>query len=664
MKRIIFIIIVTLSINSYGQNNLKNAQLHFDQMEYAKSATILEVIIKKNMDNQKLLQMLADSYYYNSQMNDAYKWYQILMEKYESKVAVIEYLKYSHVLKAVNKNEEADIWFQKYMLKNPDELRVQNYQNEKALLKSILDKPDKFKIKNAPFNTPYSDFSAMPYKDNIVFTSVNKDILIANNDGKNENIYNRTNQPYLDLYITDYEARKSNAFGIELLSKNIVQPFHDGSSSFSPDGKTIYFTRNNSKGNKLVYDKNKISNLKIFTAKIENDKCSEPVPISINVDGYSMGHPSISPDGKKMYFTSDMPGGIGATDIYVVDILGDGLFGKPQNLGKTINTEGREMFPFVDENNLYFSSDGHLGLGSLDIFKVDLKSNNWVAANMGKPINSNYDDFAFVYNEEINKGFLSSNRPGGVGDDDIYTFFKRISYVSGDVTELKTGALIPGSKVVLYDEFGKELQKMIVGPDAKFNFEIETEYKYKLIGSKIAYESDSKEFFSSEGKKMIIPLILNKEFVMERGKCIIKINPIYFDFNKFDIRADAAIELNKIVEVMKKYPELIIEGGSHTDSRGSFAYNQKLSYNRADATVNYIIKQGINPKRITAKGYGETVLVNNCADGVKCTDEEHQLNRRTEFVVTNIEEIRKLYPDICSKDTDVVNPLDLIDKKN
>ena len=659
MKRLIITIIVTLSLNIYGQNNIKTAQMHFDKMEYAKSASILEVIIKKNMDNQKLLQMLVDSYYHNSQMEKAYEWYQILMEKYETKVRTIEYFKYSQVLKAVNKNEESNKWFQKFKEANPNEIRVQNYEKEKASLKSILDKPDRYKIKNAPFNTPYSDFSATFYNEDIVFTSVNKDVL----ESKNGEIYNRTNQPYLELYITDYEARKSDAFGVELLSENINKPFHDGSSTFSPDGKTLYFTRNNSKGNKLLYDKEKFSNLKIFTSKLENEKWSAPEPISINLANYSMGHPAISPDGTKLYFTSDMPGGYGATDIYVVDILGDGLFGKPINLGNTINTEGNEMFPFVTENNLYFSSNGHLGLGLLDIFMVNLKSNDLVVINMGKPINSNFDDFAFVYNEEINRGFLSSNRPGGVGDDDIYTFFKRISYVSGNVTELNTGALIPGAKVVLHDEFGKELQHKIVGADAQFNFEIETEYKYKLIGSKIAYESDTKEFFSHEGKKMVIPLVLKKEFVMERGKCIIKIDPIYFDFNKYNIREDAAIELNKIVEVMKKYPELIIEGGSHTDSRGSDQYNQKLSFRRADATVQYIINHGIDSKRISAKGYGETALVNNCADGVKCTEKEHQLNRRTEFVVTNIDEIRKLYPDICGNETEIIKTLDLIDKK-
>lgn len=659
MKRYILILILIVSVNSYGQNNIKTAQMHFDKMEYAKSADILEVVIKRNMDNQKLLQMLADSYYYNSKMEDAYKWYQVLMEKHEKRVSVEEYFKYSHVLKAIGKNEEAAIWFEKFIDTNPDQLRVQYYQNEKAALKSILEKPDRFKIKNAPFNTPYSDFSAIFYKEDIVFTSVNKDVL----DGKNGEIYNRTNQPYLELYITDYEARKTDAFGVELFSDKINKPFHDGSSTFSPDGKTIYFTRNNSKGNKLLYDKDKFSNLKIFKSELVNEKWSTPEPISINIDGYSMGHPSLSSDGKKMYFTADIPGGYGETDIYVVDVLDNGLFGTPLNLGSTINTEGKEMFPFVDENNLYFSSNGHWGMGLLDIYMVNLNSANLVPVNMGKPINSNYDDFALVYSEEKNKGFLSSNRPGGVGDDDIYTCFKRISYVSGDVTEFQTGALIPGSKVVLYDEYGKELQQVIVGSDAKFNFEIETEYKYKLIGSKIAYESDTKEFFSAEGKKMVVPLVLKREFVMERGKCIIKIDPIYFDFDKYNIREDAAIELNKIVEVMKKYPELIIEGGSHTDSRGSFSYNEKLSFRRADATVQYIINKGIDANRISAKGYGETELVNNCADGVKCTEPEHQLNRRTEFVVTNIEKIRKLYPDICGKETEVVNPLDLIDQK-
>jgi outer membrane protein OmpA-like peptidoglycan-associated protein len=313
------------------------------------------------------------------------------------------------------------------------------------------------------------------------------------------------------------------------------------------------------------------------------------------------------------------------------------------------------MFPFIDEDGvLYFSSDGYSeGKGGLDMYAVKVSDpiHQEKPKNLGFPINSNKDDFSFVVRSGKSEGYFSSNRAGGKGDDDIY-FFKRTELIkaactqiaNGVVREIGTNKLVPEAKVDLYDATGTLLESTFADANAKFSFKVACKSDYKTIGNKEGYDTATATFTSTDTAAIELNLGLNlkplKEFINKRGLVIIDINMIYFDLDKSFIRQDAKKELEKVLKIMKKYPTLNIELGSHTDSRGSDIYNKALSERRAQATVAWLIDRGVNAANISAKGYGETQLVNNCVNGVICSELEHQLNRRTEFVVLNPEEIK------------------------
>ncbi|MDP2089012.1 MAG: OmpA family protein [Flavobacteriaceae bacterium] len=628
MKQLVLIIIMMFSVSLFSQANKKTAELHFKNMEYAKAATELEEVIKKDGENKELLQMLADSYYYNSQMQSAEPWFKKLMDTYESTVESEYYFKYIHVLKAVNKNDEAAIWFQKFKAANPNDQRVVSYQNQSKEIEELLKKPERYKIELTPFNTPYSDFGAAFYKNEIVFTSVKK--------GTDVELYKRTNQPFLDLYKAEVNADGIVLSEIQQFSENLNTKNHDGPATFSADGLTMYFTRNNSSNDKLLKNKRGISNLKIFKAQLVNGEWSNITSVPFNNDNYSVGHPALSADEKKLYFASDMPGGYGSADLYVVDIQSNGSFGKAVNLGNTINTEGNELFPFVTKDNLYFSSNGHWGLGALDVFKVNLKDQNKPPVNLGTPINSNLDDFAFVMNENKNQAYVSSNRMGGMGDDDIY-FVKAIACyqsLAGTVRDLKTNLVLPDSYITVVNRTNSE--KLDFKTDAFGVFKmpkIMCDTKFNITAAKESYKTNEKNFSSTN------EFALEHQFEIKLipEEIIVQIDNVYFDFDKSNIRGDAKVVLDNLVDLMNKYPKMVIEVKSYTDSRGSHQYNDKLSQRRAKSTIDYMLKKGISNTRINGLGYGETVLVNNCADQVNCTEAEHQLNRRSEIVVLKME---------------------------
>jgi len=339
-----------------------------------------------------------------------------------------------------------------------------------------------------------------------------------------------------------------------------------------------------------------------------------------------------------------MPGGFGQTDIYVVDIKEDGSFGEVRNLGPKINTEGREMFPYIDKDNiLYFSSDTHPGYGKLDIFASKIFDNTVsTPINLEEPVNSIEDDFAFIIDDERDRGFYSSNREEGKGDDDIYSFLANPGLyihcdqdITGIVRSESSGDPIAGATVELKDESGEILETVSAGSDGSYTFKGRLcDSPFVVVGMNKGYLNDERTVRTVNDidvGPLKVDLNLPDQFVSNK----VNINTIYFDFDKYNIRPDAAKELDKVVQVMNEYPELLIEAGSHTDSRGRDKYNQKLSEKRAKATVDYIVSKGIEASRITYQGYGETRLVNDCADGKKCSDEEHQMNRRTEFTINN-----------------------------
>jgi outer membrane protein OmpA-like peptidoglycan-associated protein len=579
-------------------------------------------------------------------MERAYYYYNIIFERYEEEVSPDQIFKYAHTLKGTGKYSKS-----KRMMRLYDKQVEQGNVGSKldfkaskkeAVLDKILNMELKFGLKNLAINTKYSEFSPMFYNDDeIVFASA-KDSSIFNTRR-----YKWNNQPYLDLYVSKVNKESQDLKAAIRFSKKINSKYHEASVTFTPDNSTMYFTRNNY-GKKLKRDKNGVNHLKIYVSKKVDGEWMEAEEVPFNSDDYSTGHPALSPDGKKLYFVSDMPGTIGDTDIFVVDVLDNGSYSEPKNLGPGINTEQKEMFPFINDKKLYFASNGHVGLGGLDVYEVAYDEEGFKEViNMGQPINSNKDDFSYIVNEEDQKGYFASNRRGGKGDDDIYSFERLVleevvkNAISGVVTELITGDLMPKALVTLLDENNIKLKEMVTEDDGSFVFEdLESNTKYTI-------KTTRSEFFenvvTAETKKNEVVNVditmkkLKELIVIEDGIKKLKTDMIFFDFDKSYIRKDASLELDKLVEVMTEYKDMVIKIESHTDSRGPDVYNKYLSDKRAKSTRAYLISKGISADRIeSAIGYGEERLINECGNGVRCSREKHELNRRSEFVIVKM----------------------------
>ena len=512
-----------------------------------------------------------------------------------------------------------------------------------------------YKIRNLEVNSYDSDFGVTYYgKDKIIFSSTRED---SDNSSKK---WKGNNQRFLNFYIGEIDDT-GDVVSYESVQGEANTRFHEACATFNKEHTKVYFTRNNYYEDKKSLSKNRIMKLSIYIADVDKDgKWHNIVPFPYNSKEYNNGHPTLSLDGKTMYFTSDMPGTVGKTDIFKVEIKETGTFSLPENLGGNVNTPGREMFPFIAaDGTLYFSSDYHKGLGKLDIFKTDSDELELAAIqNIGKPFNSRRDDFAFVLNDNLREGYFSSNRPGGRGDDDIY-YFKSTekveekeeapvvesectNIIKGVVSDAHEKTPLPGARITILDVKGKELFKTKTDEEGRYSYTAACNQNYTITASKNLYIDDGLQFKTSKttGQEITADIALTSEVIKRDGKILIDIESIYFDYDSSKITKRAAKELDKVIAFMYKYPKVIIEGSSHTDSRGSNAYNLKLSERRAQSTVDYIKRNGhYDASRIYAMGYGETRPVNRCVDGVKprCTDAEHALNRRTEFTIVNPE---------------------------
>lgn len=628
---------------------IQKADIYFDKMWYAEAAELYEIALEKYDDSQsyEVIQKAGDSHYFNTNMERAYQWYDILYSRYGKEMSADNLFKYAHSLKGTGKYARAKRLMRLYN-KKIESGDITNINSREAtpnevVLDNILSAEQTFEIKNLDINSKYSDFSPMFHNgDEMVFASAADSAFFSTRR------YKWNNQPYLDLYVAKINKESDEVRNAIKFSKKINTKYHEASVTFSPDNTTMYFTRNNY-GKKLKRDKNGINHLKIYMSRKVGDDWSEATEVSFNSDDYSTGHPAMSPDGKQMYFVSDMPGSIGQTDIFVVDVLGDGQFSEPRNLGPEINTEQKEMFPFINNKKLYFSSNGHVGLGGLDIYEVafDDEDGFLEVRNLGKPINSKVDDFSYIIDEETQKGFFASNRRGGKGDDDIYSFKSLIveeveeNAIAGVVTELVTGETMPEALVILLDENNRKLKEVVTGDDGSFIFEdLEGTTKYTIKTVKGSYFDDETivETKKNEVVNADVTMKRLKELIaIEDGIKKLKIDMIYFDFDKFYIRNDASKELDKLVDVMNEYKGMVIKIESHTDSRGNNAYNKYLSDKRAKSTRDYLIRQGISPERIeSAIGYGEERLLNECDGSVRCSGTKHQLNRRSEFIIVKM----------------------------
>ena len=604
----------------------------YKTLKYKEVIRDLNKLVKSGNNSPEVLTKLANAYYFNVEMEEAAKWYGELIAQ-DAPLDFEYYYRYAMALKATGKYEVANKYLKKFAVLKPNDSRSIKYLESPDYLTTIDRLSGNFTIENLDSNSRFSDFGTSFYKDGIVFAS-------SRGEGR---LYKWNEQPFLDLFFVK-EGEEPTKFSNKLNTK-----FHESSTSFTDDGKTIYFTRNNYYNGKKRKSSDKVVGLKIYKATLNDDgEWDNLTSMPFNNDEYNVAHPALSLDNKKLYFASDMPGTRGQSDIFVVDILEDGNYGEPTNLGDVVNTEGRENFPYVSNNGtLYFSSNGHQGLGGLDIFYANLNENIEKIENLGKPINSPRDDFEFIIDEFTNTGYLTSNRYNGKGDDDIYKFQREIcnQLVAGTVVDKNTNIVISEANVIVYNDSKEKVYRFTTDVNGAFSYNTDCKKgTFKAVASKEGYEPEELTYTIDPEIKLDLALKLNltpKTTIEEPASIgedlfvLLDLDPIYFNFDKSNIRPDAQIELQKVINYLKQYPSVNIDVQSHTDSRATYSYNEALSQRRNVSTKNWIIKKGgISASRLTGRGYGETQLVNGCSDGVKCSEEEHQQNRRSMFIVT------------------------------
>lgn len=634
MKNIKFICIVfvLLSTSVFGQTaKQKRAERQFNNFSFVKAINTYEKLIDTSFNKYYAVRKLADAYIMLRQPEKALPIYEKVVE--QENVPSEYFLYYAQTLRANGEYEASKKWMKRYRdAGNSEDSRVKSFFDNEDLASAIFNASEKNTLRKLNFNSKYNDFGAVTLNDNIFYTS-------SRDEGVSvKRIYAWDQQPMLDLYQVPVES--GSVENVIKVKGDVNSIHHDGPATFSADGTKMYFSRNNYFENKKIVDDKGVMNVGIYSADLVNGEWKNVQPTNLNSPNYIAYHPSLSKDGKTLYFASDMPGGYGGTDIYVCTV-NNGALGKPTNLGAIVNTEGNETFPFIhqEEGTLYFSSDGHVGYGLMDVFATVKNEIDQIVnvINLGEPINSKKDDISYFLSDDGLRGFIASNRKGGVGGDDIYAF-TRIPPLTlkGQIFDAANGEPVADAKVVLARKNNEEIAYFITGKDGYYEHLIERDKEFVLKGSKAKYK-DVSASFNSNGLEKERELVVNLNIPLapiEDVVILADLGIIYFDLDKSNIRPDAAKELDKVVALMNKYPGMVIRLESHTDSRADDNYNMNLSQRRAKSTYDYIISKGIAKERIPKyRGFGESQLVNKCSNGVKCSEEEHQLNRRTEFVI-------------------------------
>ena len=728
-----FLLCIVIASNAQTAK-LKKADKNYENLAFEAAANSYASLAEQGLLDEKGTHKLANAYYKMGDLKNAQPWFEKIYSS--GKADSEETYAYAQCLKWVGNYEKADEVMNQFASSNPSDLRAVDFKKNKAAFDKIKSQAPKFELKNLGINTNFADFGPAYRGKEIIFASAGK------GGGSVKRVHTWNGEPFLNLY--SGELNNGEISKVKTFRKKINTKYHEGPACFSTDGNTMYFTRNNYFDKKFGKDKKGVNNLKLFKSIYKDEEWQAEEMLPFNSDEYSVGHPSLSADGKTLYFVSDMPGSIGGTDIWKVSVNTDGSFGSPENLGNTINTEGNEMFPFIhSDGTLFFASNGHLGFGGLDIFMSRSAGNGFGApSNLGAPLNSSADDFAFIIDANQQNGFVSSNRSDSQGSDDIYSV--KITSpllpdykIEGIAYDARTNAILSNSTIELFDADGNSQGTVTTDENGAYSFVVEQGKTYKLTGKKENYYDgtekastaslDANNPILKQDLKLDLDPMLNmvglvveaktgkpiegarvqviratKPFaelnsdvaggvkrevegvkvgdsytyniiveksgyltenltisdVYTAGKDItfqanldkleiggdlgkmININPIYFDKDKDFIRPDAAAELDKIVAVMQEYPNMVIELGSHTDCRASQSYNMKLSDRRAKSSAAYIVSKGIDKKRISGKGYGESELTNDCeCEGNKksdCSEEQHQLNRRTVFKIVKM----------------------------
>lgn len=620
----------------------KKGERKFKTGEYQLAIDRYEQARAKNFSPKLVNDKIAESYRLSDRLSKSAEYYARAIEAGTTDEDARYH--YGFALKSLGRYKEAYGQFDQYIKANPKTLvnvaRAKKELENLKIAEEIVSKKTYFEIQNlSALNTTAAEFSPVFQNNEIIFTSSRKQL-----------VYKSNGLGFLGLYRAPFD--KPDSASPKLFSDNInVENLNEGSPTFSKDGKMMIFARGNTGKRKGTHD------VDLYISKLKNGVWSEPKLLPVSDSTYWDASPAISADGKTLYFASNRvkSNGFGGIDLYRATLDASGRVGRPVNMGKDINTAGDDLFPYVSQDGkLYFSSDGHPGLGGLDLFVATRAGGKTTIKNLGIPINSSYDDFALTFRTPTT-GFFSSNREGGKGDDDIYYFedktpdIKKVRYflVGKVVTtdeQTTTEKTLDNVNVKFQDDNGKIIEQATTKEDGKFGtYPLEEGKTYTIITERNPYFT-KRETFSMAGRTIPQELLTKPEtdttfevtIRMEKVEVnkTYSIENIYYDYDKFNIREDAAEELDKFVQVLNDNPQIKVELGSHTDSRGSNQYNEKLSQQRAESAVQYLISKGISPARITAKGYGESqpIATNENPDGSD-NPEGRQENRRTEFKV-------------------------------
>lgn len=619
-KYLLFLVFIAQAfVLSAQSGKQKKADRLYDDFAYVKAIEVYEDLLEEDYNTAHNQRKIADSYLMLRDPEKAVVYYEAVVQQPD--VAPEYYFKYAQALRGVREYEESRKWLQKYFEEGQNAGKIEEYLGADEI--NAYKGFESYKLQPAEFNSQFSDFGAYEKNGILYFTSARAE------GSKRDKIYAWNGEPFLDVY--QISAEGVTAIPVEG-DVNTVR--HEGPVTLSADGNTMYFTRNNFLNNKNgKKDEEGVNHLKIYKATKQGDSWGNIEELPFNNNNYSVGHPALAEDGNTLYFASDAPGGSGGTDLYKVSIDG-GTYGSPQNLGETVNTPGNEVFPFMTaDGRLYFSSDGHKGYGLLDIFVFEGEE----VQNLGEPVNSSHDDFGFFNSPEAPQGYISSNRTGGAGSDDIYQLnILKPLILKGTISDSINGKPIAKAAFRLLDENKEQLAFIETDSLGNYRAEIHRNKEFLTEASHIKYDTKSGTISSAnmdDQAELVYDIELSP---INDVEYLAEINKIYFDFDKHNIRDDAAKELDKLVNLMlNEYPDLVIEIGSHTDVRGSKEYNRKLAERRAKSTFDYLVSKGVDAERIvTYQGYGEEVPAVECK---RCNEQQHQLNRRSIFKVVKME---------------------------
>ncbi|MEO8795164.1 MAG: OmpA family protein [Daejeonella sp.] len=606
-------------------DDLQKANKYYSQYDYKYAIELYEKIMAKK-PTLEVAEKLANSYRFINNTEKAEKAYATVLAYPEA-----DPVNYKYFADALKQNEhfaEAKTNYLKYGEVVPEKSdEAMQMASSCDFARTMLENPDKNVLINSEsvLNSQFSDFSPVKYGENYVFVSDRETESFKNK------IYGWTGNPFLKLYEIDYRQQNPT---INRLSEEINNEYHNGPAVFTADGNGVYFTRTDVNPNKKAKGL-KFGSKQIYYSVKQDGKWQKAELLTFNQSNtYSLQHPALSADGNTLYFASNMPGGYGGMDLYASRKQEDGKWGNAVNCGSVINTAEDEVFPYLNsEDKLYFSSKGHEGMGGLDLYSAEGSYDTFTATkNLQSPMNSSKDDFGILFFDE-HTGLVSSNRNGGKGLDDIYRFSGMnvkipVFVLNGSVKEEATGNPVSGAEVLLHNKNTGVDSLKTSDENGLFNYQLEKESEYLVKVEDTRYLLIPEQHITTGAESSV----QNADFLVKRLE-MIKLGNIYYNFDKWDLRSDAFNELKKVYEFMRTNSAVKIQIDSHTDARGSAVYNKVLSQKRAQSVVNYLVKLGINVNRLKATGYGESQLINNCSDGVKCTEAAHQLNRRTEFEI-------------------------------